>query len=669
MPSKVNGHWIPWAECWNGDQVVFEKRVATALADEEDIYFSPAQFKNRGRRYEDVLPTYWLWADLDEVDPGTCINAGLTPTLCWQSSPGRFQALWELDHPCSPAGIEKLNRMVTYALGADKSGWDLTQVLRLPGTRNFKYDGGPNVELVLVTDEIYNPRKLARRLKDVVPTRSDTVSPEVAQSRKGTMTREIKVLLGTPEDRVVVGERSNNRWRLECLMLEAGWGQQEVFEMVRETAWNAAWKEVNTGDAQLKREIRKAASHIATRHAGSDRPASAPRQGVSDGAERAEDGAGIKPELVRRTTVERFPLEEKASPSPFVGYGDFLSTNLEAPRWLVDELWTAKSHGLVGGEPKSMKSVLSLALAMSVASGKPWLMDKRFMPRVVGPVLMVQEENDPWVMQDRTRKIARAYGLIKDRDVESQRADTGSVAERITRLAFPREVPVRFLNNYGFDLTNEDHRDLLEEEVRTVQPVLIILDPLYLMVGDADVEKLAHMAPFFKWLIALRYKYGCAPMVLHHFRKARMGENTRPGQRVLGTAGFHGWVEAAAYAERLEEDSGGAALGKNEVRVRLEREFRNVGPRKPLDIRIKMGDPGDLHFEAQIERYDLEGQLVALVTAQPGISASAAAEELGVDKRTVMARVRGSATGRIEARGGKRGRGYSWQLYLREEET
>src|SRR4030095_13271805 len=85
----------------------------------------------------------------------------------WSASPQRYQAWWELDHACSPKGIERLNRQMTYTLGADKSGWDLTQVLRVPGTRNYKYPGGPEVQVVLVTDEIYHPRALLNKLQSV----------------------------------------------------------------------------------------------------------------------------------------------------------------------------------------------------------------------------------------------------------------------------------------------------------------------------------------------------------------------------------------------------------------------------------------------------------------------------------------------------------------------
>src|SRR5690606_1870011 len=82
-----------------------------------------------------------LWADLDEADPRTC---AIKPTIAIESSPGRFAGLWLVDAPMT----EEINRRLTYFLGADKSGWDLTQVLRVPGTNNYKYNSNPRVRIL-----------------------------------------------------------------------------------------------------------------------------------------------------------------------------------------------------------------------------------------------------------------------------------------------------------------------------------------------------------------------------------------------------------------------------------------------------------------------------------------------------------------------------------------
>jgi hypothetical protein len=69
------------------------------------------------------------------------------PTAIVQSSPGREQFWWRLKEPIAPEVGEQLNKRLAYAMDADKSGWDLTQLLRVPGTRNYKYPAAPEVQL------------------------------------------------------------------------------------------------------------------------------------------------------------------------------------------------------------------------------------------------------------------------------------------------------------------------------------------------------------------------------------------------------------------------------------------------------------------------------------------------------------------------------------------
>jgi hypothetical protein len=124
-----------------------------------DVYFCPNLFSRPRRRKGLVLPSCWLYADLDGVKPPTVDdplmrkrktnnNPVLEPTIAWESSPGRYQALWHIDKYLSGEAHSRVNQKLTYALGADKGGWDITQVLRVPGTRNHKYDGKPEVKLL-----------------------------------------------------------------------------------------------------------------------------------------------------------------------------------------------------------------------------------------------------------------------------------------------------------------------------------------------------------------------------------------------------------------------------------------------------------------------------------------------------------------------------------------
>lgn len=118
-----------------------------------DVYFCPNLFSRPRRRKGLVLPSCWLYADLDCVKPpqsdkDDSEDVALVPTIAWESSPGRYQALWHIDQHLPEEPHSKLNRRLTYTLDADKGGWDITQVLRVPGTINHKYAEKPEVKLL-----------------------------------------------------------------------------------------------------------------------------------------------------------------------------------------------------------------------------------------------------------------------------------------------------------------------------------------------------------------------------------------------------------------------------------------------------------------------------------------------------------------------------------------
>jgi hypothetical protein len=76
-----------------------------------------------------------LYADLD----GSPLPDDLPrPTAIVQSSPGKMHCYWRLTRPLQPQDAERLNKRIAYAIKDDLSGWDITQLLRVPDTFNFK---------------------------------------------------------------------------------------------------------------------------------------------------------------------------------------------------------------------------------------------------------------------------------------------------------------------------------------------------------------------------------------------------------------------------------------------------------------------------------------------------------------------------------------------------
>ena len=138
--------------------------VECALAESHrgrESYFCAHLLTEKRRIKENAAPLRALYVDGDGAYP----REGLPqPTAIIESSPGRLQMWWRLDSEVPPETGEDLNRRLAYAMGADKSGWDLTQLLRVPGTKNHKYPERPTVRFIGVEEESYSPAEMDRAL-------------------------------------------------------------------------------------------------------------------------------------------------------------------------------------------------------------------------------------------------------------------------------------------------------------------------------------------------------------------------------------------------------------------------------------------------------------------------------------------------------------------------
>ena len=629
MPAKVNGYWIPYPIDWptTDGGTGLSRRIDRSLFDGEDLYFSVARFAERGRSIDQVLPVSWLWADLDEVHPSVATDMGLMPTIAVESSPGRYQAYWKLDREYRPSTIERLNRALTYALGADKGGWDLTQVLRIPSTRNFKYKGAPRVRIMFYEEGlIYKAAAVWAVVKAAVPA-AELVGLSSVDLPKGSVPRKAQQLMWAKEDEVVEGERSDRLWELNCLLAESGRTEDEIYAMVNGTVWNK-WRGMNSGAARLRGDIRKAIWHVRRK-----------------AAKKASAAAAPAPKETKEVREDEAKDDETPSRLRFVSYSSFMAMTMEEPKWLIENVWTAGSHGIIGGEPKTAKTTLAMAMGLSVASGRPFL--GQFEVGTMGPVLMVQEENAPWMMQDRMRQLSVHMDLIPRESARLLgRASRGALGTEIHEVDLPEAFPFWLMNNCGFDLSMEEHRDFLEGYVAEAEPVLVILDPMYLIFGPIDANSMRDLQPFLKWVIHLRYKYDCAVALVHHMGKTN--QNTvgrRAGQRLIGSATLHGFTDSALYTSLLEEPRDGW------TKVLMERDFRSMQPQRPLEMAWHFGLPGSLDMQLEVASRDLGGLIAEIVGERTRVTVSMLAKETGSGERTIRRHIERSDLLKFSSRG------------------
>jgi hypothetical protein len=107
-----------------------------------DVYYCAHLLTDKRRVKACAAPLHALYVDGD----GAIVPPHIPqPTITVETSPGRHQYYWLLSRAVEPGVGEDLNRRLAYAIGADKSGWDLTQLLRPPGFPNRKYPDAPIV--------------------------------------------------------------------------------------------------------------------------------------------------------------------------------------------------------------------------------------------------------------------------------------------------------------------------------------------------------------------------------------------------------------------------------------------------------------------------------------------------------------------------------------------
>lgn len=563
VPSKnfKTDEWTEQYFQWPKDRRRIESWITTCEAKKQSVYWCPTLFTEPVRKKEYISKVQCLWADLDEVNPRK-IPKNIRPHLAYETSPKRYQALWYLKDDYEPEDAEPINRNLTYHLEADKGGWDLTQVLRIPGLRNFKYDGGPQGNLLWNEIDEKSLNYYRKRVPEYDDVDVEIDDEDVEWADEGELisivSRHKKKLKGklfdlifADEDEVAEHDRSAKLWEIECRLFEAGLDVSDVANIVRLSNWNK-YRDRNDEKKRIISEVLKAKAEV--------------DDSKSRNGDRFKDRTG----------------------KTWESYDDLMGLSLSNPGWLVEGWWQKNSHGIVAGEPKTYKSTFVTDFAASVASGKP--LYGQYPVHNPGPVLMIQEENSPFLLKDRFRKVALHKGILEGKVTKVRR--------RTLRVKFPPSLPLYFLNNKGFDFTEDESKELLERKIKEIKPVLVIFDPLYLMLGGRDENSSKDVRPILNWMLSLRYTYNCGIMVVHHWNKS--GQSSRGGQRMLGSVLFHGWVESAVY--NLVEN-------EEEHKVKVQREFRSFP--KPKDIMVKyvMGNPGEDMYAPEISEEDSSGDL------------------------------------------------------------
>jgi AAA domain/RepB DNA-primase from phage plasmid len=325
---------------------------------DDDQYFTPALFNGKHRWEHLVVAESCLWADLDDA-PEANLN-GLAPNVMWQTSPGRRQGVWLLSTPkvgASWYGNE--NHRLTLHIGADPSGWDSTQLLRVPGTVNHKPgygDGGVQGHLYLpVHAKPYSWRAFDGLPE--LPAEELGAWPEdaaIAEVDTDEVWGRIKDSLPTDARRKFLsrstsGDTSNTLWYIEMSLAEAGCTEAEIVALM----WDNAWNKYKGRQDELTRLKTEAAKATGKARAAASSPPSKGKQPAVDGRRtRLTWAIDIEPEPVTWVWEPKDDEGRIARGTLVIGGGREGTGKSSFGIWLAAQITRGKLPGAWYGKPR-----------------------------------------------------------------------------------------------------------------------------------------------------------------------------------------------------------------------------------------------------------------------------------------------------------------------------
>jgi Protein of unknown function (DUF3987) len=231
--------FFEWPTDWREIEAHILKNQQT-----RNVYFCVSLLKKKERKKENCQPTSLLWADMDVVNPDTLSD--FIPPITVESSDGRWQAYWRMSTKVPPLQAEEYSRRLAYNTGADTSGWDLTQLLRVPMTYNFKHEPAQLVRLHHASSVKAPPLLFEKLLPPTLPVDIAIPADDELPSLEQILYKYGRDLKQTAFEAVYTQDLENTTeadwskmlWRLHHICLSVGMSVEETFVVARSAPCN-----------------------------------------------------------------------------------------------------------------------------------------------------------------------------------------------------------------------------------------------------------------------------------------------------------------------------------------------------------------------------------------------------------------------------------------------
>lgn len=482
------------------------------LSDDRDWYWTPAVTNGDVRkiktiRDDNTAQVHYpaqrvVWVDCDDSFDRTILE-GLKPSYLWETSPGHLQAVWLLtdEIPVSEFHKDGFVGMLIQATGADKSGVDVSQLLRVPGTWHHKkkpFQG----RVLAAPGTRYTRAMLLTRV-----ARTLGFSPQLASE------------LGAEDP---YGDRSKLLWKFSRNASELGLPQDLTFKLIKACKWNK-WQD---NPDRLKEDIERAYG-------------AAPDTVIKDPEQQQA--------LEHHSEREDEPVDAWSMSTVF----DFGPVLREPLKWVLPNIIPEAGCGLIVAAPKVGKTRIAIEVALGLATARSPLGISTQKPQAVG---FFSLEDGEYLFADRL-----ASGMSQGR---AEYHWDGHIRKQRDDLVWYPPKPMPLLTNFAqVDLSDPLDQQRLYETILKFNLKLVIIDTLSMAIGKGNVSDQKEMYAVLKPVKEIAKATGCAVLFIHHTRKRVFEKGESIQESILGATALHAWSDFIMSLAAPEEDSDLLRLG------------------------------------------------------------------------------------------------------------
>jgi hypothetical protein len=250
--------------------------------------------------------------------------------------------------------------------------------------------------------------------------------------------------------------------------------------------------------------------------------------------------------------------------------------------WLVQDWLPDKSITFLISPPESYKTWILLDLAVSVATGKPFL--GGFEVNQTGPTMIIQQEDSHSGLTDRLALI-----------VEQKMGMTADLEQDEWQVPSMPDLPIYVHPSRMLRFDNKKVIEELEKQIEILKPKVILIDPLYSTTASTD-NYMSDLANQMMVLKTWRDKYGCSFVIAHHSKK-NLDPDSTAREDSWGSQFLNAFLEAGWQIRRNPK------LAQNEIIVR--RHSKVMGNQKPISLTFDISTQYPMKYQVTARSYEM----------------------------------------------------------------